>query len=341
MAEVKSDHEHLDGSPRPTRKRRCMGHCKRFWWAYLLALICIVVLVVCLVIFVGVPKIAQSKIDDAKLDIQGVNVFETESESYLMQINSTIRTDGSIHADVDPFVGEMYLEDAEGQRPFATLNFPKTSAKKYQEVNISQSINITDMDAFREFNIWFHNNETLRVTIYGKTKVKPSGLDRKYGVTFKKTLDIKGLNVFSGTEVTEGKIALKKDDDGNNFEGKAKIPNASHFSLDIGNVTFTNFVGDKEYGSLYIQNLLLLPGDNHVDIKGNMDQVGILGLVRSQEYCQTGIIPFKLLGKAVENHGQDLSYFAAALGSTNQTVDINIGQIIKDSIHADVGCAKS
>lgn len=41
--------DHAVAPVRPTKKRRCMAHCKRFWWIYLLALICIVVLVTCLV----------------------------------------------------------------------------------------------------------------------------------------------------------------------------------------------------------------------------------------------------------------------------------------------------
>ena len=31
------------------QKRRCATHCLRFWWAYLIALVCIAVLVVCVV----------------------------------------------------------------------------------------------------------------------------------------------------------------------------------------------------------------------------------------------------------------------------------------------------
>lgn len=34
---------------RPSKKRKCTAHCKRFWWAYLIAFCCVVVLVVCLV----------------------------------------------------------------------------------------------------------------------------------------------------------------------------------------------------------------------------------------------------------------------------------------------------
>lgn len=173
--------------------------------------------------------------DDAKLEIQGVNILETEPKKYLMEVNSTITTDGSIHADIDPFVGSMYLADLEPRVPFATLNFPATTADKHQQVNVSQEVTIADMDAFNTFNIWFTNNETVRIAIEGETKVKPAGLDRKYKVDFKKTLEVKALNLFKGTEVLvdSAKLAFKPDSKGRNFYGESDIPNASHFTLDI------------------------------------------------------------------------------------------------------------
>lgn len=41
-------HENTAAQVPLTKKRKCAQHCKRFWWAYLIAFICIVVLVVCL-----------------------------------------------------------------------------------------------------------------------------------------------------------------------------------------------------------------------------------------------------------------------------------------------------
>ena len=154
-----------------------------------------------------------------------------------MEINSTITTDGSIKANIDGFEGVMYLEDLEPHTPFVTINFPATNGDKHQTVNVSQEVNITDMDAFTTFNVWFANNETLRITVEGKTKVKPSGLSRKYGVTFKKTLEVKGLDLFSGTRVVEDdshidSLVPKKSPEPN-FVGIAEIPNHSLFTLDI------------------------------------------------------------------------------------------------------------
>jgi competence protein ComGC len=321
------------------KRKTCMRHCKRFWWAYLIASILIIVLVVCLIIFVAVPKIAQGKIDDSELEIQSVRILDTESDAYRMEIDSVIRTDGHIKAKVYPFEGVMYLEDKPGHEPFAILNFPETSAAKEQVVNITQDVTITNMDAFTDFNIWFHNNETLRITVEGKTQVKPSGLARKYDVNFKKTLEIKGLNVFAGTKVTEGEISIETDDEGKNFHGVADIPNASHFTLDIGNISFTNFIGDEYLGHLFIDNLVLRPGSNVVNISANMNQIATLRILRNSDECESGILPFKLLGDNVTNHGENISYFAAALASVNQTVPIDIGSMIAAALNETVECA--
>lgn len=158
--------------------------------------------------------------------------MDSRADKYRMQINSTIETDGKIKADIDAFEGVMYLEDVPGHTPFTTINFPKTNANKHQTVNVDQEITITDREAFDQFNIWFVNNETLRVTVAGKTQVKPKGLAKKYNVDFKKTITMKGLNLLKGTEVVSGHIG-KADKAGNNFNGTAEIPNASYFTLDI------------------------------------------------------------------------------------------------------------
>ncbi|KAL7945922.1 hypothetical protein V8C42DRAFT_321958 [Trichoderma barbatum] len=324
-----------------SRKGGFVRHLKRFWWAYLLIFCCGVILVTCLIVFVAVPKIAQHKINDAKLELQGVNVLNAKPDSILLEINSTITTDGSIKANIDAFDGVMYLEDLPEHTPFLNVAFPATTGDKHQTVNISQEVQIQDHDAFNTFNIWFAANETLRVTVEGRTKVKPSGLTRKYDVTFKKTIVMNGLNLFSGTAVTNGKIDMTAKKGQPNFSGTADIPNASYFTLDIGNATFTNFIDDTNIGNLTIPNLLLVPGSNKVPINANLNQVAVLNAVQSAKYCKTGVIPVKLQGAAVRNDDATLQYFLDGLAAHNQTVPMDIGAIIKASLGTTIGCAKS
>ena len=139
------------------------------------------------------PKIAQSKIDDAKLNIESIIISNVEAESYNMAVDSTITTDGKIHAEIDGFTGVMYLEDNKPHEPFASIDFPDTTSAKLTRVKVSQAVEVTNMEAFTTFNTWLLANETLKLTIEGDTKVKVKGLSKKYGVTFKKTVDLKGM----------------------------------------------------------------------------------------------------------------------------------------------------
>lgn len=182
-------------------------------------------------IFVAVPKIAQKKLDESELSIDSIVISETQPDKYRMSVNSTIRTDGKVHAEIDGFEGAMYLEDLEGHAPFAYIDFPPTSSAKVSTVNISQMIDIRDMTEFTRFNTWLLANETLRMTVEGDTKVHVKGLSKAYGVTFKKTVELKGLNGFHGLKVTHSDIAPLRAT--NNHNATVDIPNPSILTIHI------------------------------------------------------------------------------------------------------------
>lgn len=108
-----------------------------------------------------------------------------------------------------------------------------------------------------------------------------------------------------------------------------------------GNATFTNFIDGTDIGNFTIPNLLLVPGSNKVPISAILDQVKVLDAVRSPKYCKTGIVDIKLRGSAVRNDGQTLQYFLDALSANNQTLTLDIGKIIKESLGTSVGCSSS
>ncbi|KAJ3484863.1 hypothetical protein NLG97_g6952 [Lecanicillium saksenae] len=287
-------------------------------------------------IFVAIPRIAQDKINQAKLEIVAVKISNATPDSYQMTINSTISTDGTVKADIDPFAGDMYLEDTPDQTPFAVLNFPPTNANKHSNVNVDQLVKITNMDAFNKFNTWFVNNETLKIGIKGKTKVQPKGLSKKYDVTFHKVQEIKGLNLFKGMKVENAKVDLKTNSknstDFRNFNATAVLPNPSHFSLDIGNATFDNYFLGANLGKLYIDNLSLVPGENKAFVTGALDQGQIILLMGANKpYCETGVAQFSLIGSNVTRNGEEIPYFQYALAHANQTVELDVGETLKNS----------
>lgn len=103
-------------------------------------------------------------------------------------------------------------------------------------------------------------------------------------------------------------------------------------------MSFINFVDDQEVGTLYIDNLLLVPGNNRVNVTAHMEQARIITLLRSDKYCESGVMPFKLQGENVTNHGEDLAYFAAGLSSANQTVEIDIKTIVQNNLDTELRC---
>ena len=217
------------------------------------------------------PKIAQKKLDQAKLNLKSIVVTNTQSQNYTMAIDSTIEADDSVHADIDGFKGQMYLEDFHPHTSFAEIDFPPTTSSAEQTVSVSQFTPITDLEAFTIFNTWLLINDTLRVTVEGDTKIKVKGISKKFDVTFKKTITMPGkfpmlptnnpghhcilrvcpmlwwywfvraltnfpslgLRSFNGTTVSQSRISLEADDDGNNFHGFVSIPNYSLVTFEI------------------------------------------------------------------------------------------------------------
>jgi hypothetical protein len=67
---------------------------------------------------------------------------------------------------------------------------------------------------------------------------------------------------------------------------------------------------------------------NKVNIEASLNQLEVARILGTTPYCETGVIPFQLLGSAVENNGEKIPYFLAALSSANQTVPIDIAGIL-------------
>lgn len=315
-------------SRRNKKGRGCKNHCKRFWWAYLIVFVIIAVLVPVLIIFVGVPKLAQKKINESKLEIQSVQIRDTRTEGLRMEIESKITSSGGPSAKIRPFTADMYLEDKHPHKPFVRLEFPETTSKKEQTIKINQDVTIEDLEAFTTYNMWFSGNKSLTITVDGKTSVRPAGLLNDFDVDYKKTYDIDGLNKLEGVEIVESNLDLGADDDEPNFTGRVKLPNPSKFTLEVGNISFATYVDGQDIGVLNVTDVLLESGGSEADVRAILDFTTVLGLLGKKPYCETGKIPFTLEAQSVYNKGEFLPYFTKALGSNNQTIDMDVAKAV-------------
>ncbi|KAG6023598.1 hypothetical protein E4U41_001976 [Claviceps citrina] len=315
ITQTESRRRASDSIRRGGKKAALKNHCKRFWWLHLIIFF----------IFVGVKNIAQSKINSADLDVQGVNIIDSRPDRFLMQINSTIRTDGTVKADIDPFIGNFTLLDVPDARPFAQLQFPSTNSNKFQTVNISQEVTITDLEALDQFNREFFEKETIRVSIHGKTKVQPAALSKKYDVDFYKVVEFKGLNKLKGTTLSDMRIKVGIAQNGvPNFNATATITNPSYYTIDLGNTTFNNYAADKLVGNVTIQNLVLKPGRNVFPVSAVMDQAVIITAATKKPYCEDRRMPIQLLGTDVKHGSESIPWLLAAVSSANQTIELSL-----------------
>ncbi|KAI3323584.1 hypothetical protein HD806DRAFT_497261 [Xylariaceae sp. AK1471] len=278
-------------------------------------------------LLVAVPSMAQKKLNAAKLTIDGITVTNTQTTSLVMAINSTITADDSVHATIDAFEGTMYLADVDPPLAFAKINFPQTSSSAIQAVNVSQEIQVADVDAFTTFNKYLLAMESVNIQVKGDTYIHVKGISRAYSATFDKTVTLKGLNNFAGLAISNPQINLNPK---NNFNGTAHIPNPSVLTLEIGNTTFSNYFNGSLVGMTYINNLVLRPGDNTFFTTADIEQVPIIKALTQEPFCELeGKLPFQLKGSRVTNNGQDIPYFAAALAASNQSVTIDLSQAAK------------
>lgn len=86
--------------------------------------------------------------------------------------------------------------------------------------------------------------------------------------------------------------------------------------------------------------MTLKPGLNNLTMRANISTSPVLTAIQKEPYCATGVMPFQLQGLDVTNHGQYLSYYAEALGSTNQTVSIDVGADLAD-LGLNITCSSS
>ncbi|CEJ86025.1 hypothetical protein VHEMI03986 [[Torrubiella] hemipterigena] len=341
MSDSKNDYSQAEAvTGKKSKRDACKRHCAKWWWAHLIIFIIGAVVIVIVAIYGVTPRIAQDKINAADLQVQHVKISNPTSDGFDMTINSTITTDGQVKADIDPFQGSFYLKGKD--KPFLIFPFPATNADKFQNVNAHEHITIQDMEAFTEFNAAFIGSETLEVEIKGYTYVTPKGLSKKYGVNFYKSLKFPGLNSFKGTVVSDAKANYTADPTKvDNFFATATLQNPSYYTIELGNATFNNYSpAGALLGKLFIDNFNLAPGENKVQTRGRLNQGDVVSyLVSTGDQCGKPN-PLVLQGVSVNNHGQDLPYFGNALHQVNQTVEVNIGEVLSASLGSNI-CPKS
>ncbi|KKF94239.1 hypothetical protein CFO_g3396 [Ceratocystis platani] len=319
-----------------TRKQKIIRHFKKWWWAYLLGQGVIIAIFLPVTFYAIIPKLMQNRVDDSKLNITRIDMSNTKANSFTLGVDSNIHTPGSIHATVFPFDAYLSL-DVDEDYPFGLIRFPKNRSSKNTTVTVEQTIEIINMTSLTRFNTHLLAGETVGLRVKGKPKIKLSGLYIKYKLKFNKVVQLTGFNMFKGLSVTNANISLSAS---NNFRADTSISNPTVLTLDVGNTTFSNMFNGSDIGTVYIDNLILRPGANNYSIRADIDQTPVTTAILQEPYCETGVMPFGLVGKAVSNGGDNITYFSDALAAGAVSVNIDIGTALSN-LGLNVTCSSS
>ena len=95
-----------------------------------------------------------------------------------------------------------------------------------------------------------------------------------------------------------------------------------------GNLTLNLAVDDTPIGTSYLQNVLVEPGENTIDMTAIVNQSTVIDIV-ADKYLD-GIVPIQISGNSSVYNGEEIPYFSAALASNKLTVEMNLLDALKE-----------
>lgn len=151
----------------------------------------IIVLVILLpIIYVGIPKKAQSEINASSIEVVSQEVLNPHPDGIHLKMDSVIKSDSSYHPRIEGFRAGLSLK---GQSPFMYIDIPETKSEAEVPVTVDQDVALANKTAFSEYTKTVLASEEFDVYLNGKTNIHLSGLP-KMNVKYNKVVTMKGMH---------------------------------------------------------------------------------------------------------------------------------------------------
>jgi len=146
----------------------------------------------------------------------------------------------------------------------------------------------------------------------------------------------------TGYSIESAEVVLPPEADGTNLKGTVIIPNDTIVTFELGNVTLNMIVGDLVIGQATMLNVLLLPGNNTLQITGiidiktafeNLAQI----LAAQSNALKSGNIEITATGNTVVFNGEHITYYENVLKNVRLTASMPILSILTDSLGGLIG----
>ncbi|KAL8925629.1 MAG: hypothetical protein Q9172_002133 [Xanthocarpia lactea] len=277
-------------------------------------------------IYVAVPRMSQDGVNESTLEIQSLELSRPTADSFHLRQTAKLTNHHRYHPRLDAFNASLSVEGAE-DKPYAYVQLPAVHATETTFTHVDQEVQITDMDAFIDYNTQLLTKDSVDLVVKGRTKLHLMRLPDTT-VDYHKTVNMKGLNGLVGFNVTSFSIKLIPEPDGANMVGEVFIPNPSVLTISMGNVTFNNYVDDTFIGTSSLTDLVLKPGDNTVPMRSTVNQTFVIETVVGK--YTDGMLPVDIVGNSSVFDGEHLPYFEKALQANRQHIVLNVGAALAE-----------
>lgn len=229
-------------------------------------LLALLLILLPLIFFVGIPKFGQYLVDASVMSIEESIIEKAGSESFLLRLRGNVTDAGMFNADItfnEPVV--LKWEGIELARiPMHPINYKAPLATIDELVNVT----VTNVTAFTAFSRYMMLHESFVWDMEGSVTVASMGI-RIPNLSIKKSLKLKGFNGLKDLVKIES-FDLPSDDPRRGIKAVvvASIKNPSPVGVVLGKVEFDMLVNGTKIGAAVAKSLVLLPGNNTLAISG-------------------------------------------------------------------------
>ncbi|KAK0111713.1 hypothetical protein ONS95_002056 [Cadophora gregata] len=311
--------------------QKAKRHCARFWWAHLIAFCLIFLTVALLVVYVGMPRIAQHQVDDSSLEFREAYFLNPTADTVEITQKAILHNPSTFTPTLDPFPADLFLvtNGIYSSVSMLTLPMPGIHAKKATNTSIdNQVVKVNSLDALGDYAVGVMTQENITTALVGRTKLHLGKLPVQK-IKFNSTSTYKTLNSLKGFNTTDVLINPLATPGTPNLKGNAFIPNPSLLTIEMGNVTLSLSVPvkgvDTIVGNATILNFKIVPGSNSLPMTGTIDNSKVLPALVN------GKVNMTIIGETSIRNGEHLTYYEKALKSNVLVLEMNVQQILADS----------
>lgn len=192
---------------KPSFWTRFKNHYKRFWWAHVIGIIVVVLVIVLPVyvrraekkernetnvrrVYVGYPNIAQEQVHASDVNVTKMAMSDPTPDSFHINQTQVLHLDSMFEPTLFAFEANASLAGRDSH--FATVTIPEITAVDGKVIHVNQDVSLQDTVAeFGDFCKAIVLNEEVELVLYGKPELQVQVLP-VITVTYNETVPLKG-----------------------------------------------------------------------------------------------------------------------------------------------------